>query len=41
MSVVYDVEGIVIGDRAKLEKIAEQYLSESMFISKYESLINE
>ena len=28
MSVVYDVEGIVIGDRAKLEKIAEQYLND-------------
>lgn len=28
MSVVYDVEGIVIGDRAKLETIAEQYLND-------------
>jgi TPR repeat protein len=28
MSVVYDVEGIVIGNRAKLEKIAEQYLND-------------
>ena len=28
MSVVFDVEGIVIGDRAKLEQIAERYLND-------------
>ena len=29
MSVVYEVEGIVIGERAKLETIAEQYLNDA------------
>ena len=44
MSIVYDVEGIVIGERAKLEQIAERYLNDQEAKEKNYSLeakINE